>query len=410
MPGDPYIEAEVERLLGLGLVQDSEPPAPSLISAVGLQVPKTNWLWEGYLQAMKLANIEAAGSGGKTRLSLGISACGSVGCFPFGYTMEPWHCEPFNTVIFSSEDEPAEIAQTFEECGGDRRRLFIYSPQEHGPLTLDEGGIERVRDLMLHADPKLIIFDPILEYAPESVKTQNDNSGITHLLAALRRLAVTDEVCICNVRHWAKGLMGKEMHELAAGGSAWRNGARGQFVIFPHPDNDTGIGAHRDRPARFLVCSARNSNRVVYGGPFEIVIDKGIQTFVPPDQVDITPYANAYQAVRNRYNITGRDPGTYYGTGKRGPSASSQAKAAEAITAYLKENGPTHYRKLMEAMRGRIADGNFAKNSVYRARQVLIDEGVITDIEGTWGLTLDNATLEGDDPFASPDDPDEWRN
>lgn len=409
MPSDPELQAEVARLLGIGLITDAPTEAaPKLISAVGLARPEVRWLWEGYLQDMKLTNIEARGSGGKSRLALGIAACASIGVFPFSYHMEPWRCEPFSTIVFSSEDEPDEIAATFEECGGDRRKLFIYSPQEHGPLTLDEEGIERLRDIILEVKPKILLFDPILEFAPDSVKHQSDNTGITQFLASMRRLGVREQLAPINIRHWAKGIMGKEMHELAAGGEAWRNGARGQLVIFGHIDNDSGIGAVRKEVSRFLVCSARNSQRVQYGGPFEIVVKTGEQSFVRPDMVDIAPYANCYQAVRTRYNLSVSESGEFSGSGRRGPAANGQAKAAEAITAYLKEHGPTHYRKFIDAMKSRIDAGEFSKATLYRARQILMADQTITDVDGTWGLALDNATLDGYDPFASPDDPDDW--
>ncbi len=373
--------------MGRALVVQEEGPDPDVISdATGLEPSQTDWLWEGYMLKGKVTNIEARGGAGKSRLVLAIAACGSIGCFPFGPHGEPIRFEPWSTLYLSSEDDPAEIADTFEECGGDRKYLKIYDPREHGPLTIHGEGEDRLIRMIQKNGVKNVVADPVLEFAPAYLKSQSDNVAITQFMAGLRRVGAKTESAVTIMRHFAKGMIGKEMHELAAGGEAWRNGARGQFVLFSHPENRIGW-------TQILVCPARNTMRVQYAKPFGIEIDSGRQFFLTPEQVDMEKYMEHYDVLKRRYG----GPQANLPRGTRGPGNEALEKTAQAILDYLYKNGATYTK----AVRTDLIAAGFVQATIYRAKDALIAKGLIVDDRGTWSIgdtydPFDDAPLQED--------------
>lgn len=377
----------VSMLLGLAREGLPDPQAALRVAdATGLGKPITSWLWEGYMLRRKITMIDAKGGAGKSRLLLAIAACASRGLFPFnGYDQAaPWKCEPSSTLYFSTEDEAEEVAETFDELGGDRRRFHIYDPDTMPPISLDSAGADRLIEVINEMGVSMVVLDPLLEYAPKDFRNQNDNTAITKFLRELRRVGTSTGVAIAAVRHFAKGMEGRGLSELGAGGEAWRNGARGQLVMLPHPEN-----GRRPEWHQALVMPARNTMRVQYGPVFGIQIERGEQTFIKPQDVDLAPYIEHYPPLRH---LGPKEEAAPVARGKRGPDSKATRAAAEAIIDFIRTNGPTHFATVRDAVEGQ----GHRRASVYEAKKRLQADGTIIDEAGKWGFA-DDFDLFADD-------------
>lgn len=376
------VDAIVDMLLSDGHEQNLRYAERDLLPAAGLPPSTTEWLWEGYIMRGKVTNVEAKGGSGKSRLILGIAAGLSLGIWPFTLnSATSVKCEPGKTLIFTSEDSPEEITDTFKEAGGDVSKLFFYDPRIHGTLVLDEKGVERLQELVAMNNFDMVVLDPVLEFVPKTLTSQNDNTAITKFLASLRNVAASTGCAIVCVRHFSKGMAGKEVHEMAAGGEAWRNGARGQFVLFAHPECRKGW-------TQVMAVPARDTMRAQYGKPFGIEITEGRQTFVPPHVLNVETYCEAYEALAKRFGrVSVQIPDK-----SRGPKATRLKECAEAIGALL-EKCPGRSKNYLEA-REEIKAQGFSQALVYRAKDAMKDAGLLRDSGTDWVLTDDY------DPFA----------
>lgn len=352
-----------------------------LQTAKSLSAPEIQWLWEGYLLRGKLTLIDARGGSGKTRLFLAIAACVSQGVFPFGIGGEPVTLPAGRSMLMSGEDDPEESAQTYNELSGVADNMFFYSPSVHGELTFDDAGITRLENLIRVNGISLVGVDPVLQFMPKDVRGQTDNQGITQCLSRLNGVARRTNASIVMIRHWAMNLTAREINQLGAGGESWRNVSRGQRILLPHPENNT----RRDW-MRSLVVNGRHTQRVRYEGCFEIAIDKGVQTFIHPRDVDLTPYIDAFPSLGAYLGVA---PSVSAGT--RGPKPGERQRAAQLIVDYLVAHGRAAYsRDVREALDALGVN----KNRFYEAKNELVSTEYMTDDRGRWSLT------ERADPFS----------
>jgi hypothetical protein len=356
-----------------------------LPNAEGLPSPVTDWMWEGYVLRGKLTNIEAKGGGGKSRLLLGIAACLSNGVFPFTYEPEVKKVPEGAILYFSSEDTACENAQTFVDCGGNRKYFIPYNKKNFGTLRLNDEGLTKFEKMIKANGIVMAAFDPILQYLPDFVKSQNDNVAITQFLDDLRTVAESTNAAIFPIRHWAKGTLGKDVEDLAAGGEAWRNGARGQFVLFSHPKNMRNW-------SQFLVVPGRNTQRVQYGPPFAIQVSTGLQTFLHPKDIDWEIYCEAYPALARRFG----NPKANLVEGTRGPKASVLQETAKAILNLLSEQ--PEKKMYTKDVRETLIKRDFVQRTIYNARDALLKSGQIEDNHGMWTLSATYDPFENDGP------------
>lgn len=377
---------EIDEILDLMLLEgkelDERHAQRELLPAVGLQPSTIEWLWEGYIMRGKVTNVEAKGGSGKSRLILGIAAGLSLGVWPFtSESATSVRCEPGKTLIFTSEDTPEEITDTFREAGGDVTKLFFWDTRIQGTLVLDDAGVDKLQALVAMNNIDMVVLDPVLEFVPKTLTSQNDNTAITKFLASLRNVAGATGCAIVCVRHFSKGMAGKEVHEMAAGGEAWRNGARGQFVLFPHPENRKGW-------TQVMVVPSRDMMRAQYGKPFGIEITEGRQTFVAPHVLNVETYCEAYEALAKRFGRAS----TRIPDKSRGPKATRLNECVEALAGIL-EKSPGR-AKHYEEIRSELIGAGFPRALVYRAKAAMKDAGILRDSGTDWVLTDDY------DPFA----------
>lgn len=367
----------VERLLGLATAGVPDPAAEfRLPTAASLAGPQVRWLWEGYMLQGKQVIVDAPGGSGKTRFTLGVGAGITTGVFPFGIEDRPVPVAPRNFIHISSEDDPEESAETFREIGGDVDHAHFITPTHKDPVVLDEDGCRRLASMITVNNVGVVVLDPLLQFLPGFVKSQIDNTGITRVMSMLNSVARETGATILSIRHFAKGKEGKEINQFGAGGEAFRNAARGQFVFFPHP-----LNVQRRNYHRVLIVSGRNTQRVMYQPFLEMVVDDGIQTWIHPSRVDVEPYVAENEPLRRFLGVA---PSVQ--TGSRGPSAEAKQKAAQAILDYLMSHDRNGYSR--DVLTALTAAGH-NRATVYRARESLVASGHISDDRGRWRLTDD---------------------
>lgn len=345
--------------------------------------PEDSWMWPGYIMDRRITNLEAPGSSGKSRFALGIASCLSHGVFPFGLDCEPVKVEPRVTLALAAEDPEEDIAATYRECGGRNGFLRIYNAAKQGGFCFDGEGYARLRRWVMQTGVRCILIDPVIAYVPRDVRSQNDNVAITQFMAGLNGFCAEMNIAALIVRHFGKSTVDKEVHQLAAGGEAWRNSARGQFVMFAHPDNAPGI-------TRVLIVPSRDTMRVQYRPAFEMVIDQGLQRFVAPGSVALEPYAERYPALKRKLGLGAK----VVERGDRGPAPRKVQEAADALVKYLTSVGGQKFSTtaIEEVL---VLNPGMAKRTVYRAKDLLIETKQIEDVSGVWSLVY-----EEDDPFA----------
>lgn len=359
----------VRSLLGLATEGVHDPSEEYRIHDItSAAVRPIEWLWEGYILKNQLTLFDAKGGSGKTRFLLSLAAAGSIGTLPFGPTPEPVKIEPFKTLVFSSEDDAGDLRHVYEGLGGDPAYLAVWDPTHRGQFQLDDEGLYKLEAIIKVNNYQLVAFDPILEYLGPNVKSQMDNIGITKTLAGLRGVAQRTGASIVQVRHFSAASIGKEVNNMGAGGEAWRNASRGQFVLFPHPSNG-------DNPSLFrvLVVPARATLRTILAKPFEMVIEDGRQTFVPPDRIDLEPYGERYESIKRMFNMDKEEEQKP----KRGPGA-GQVEGAKRFILNAVALQPRHWSTLREE----AELSGFKQRSFYSAKTALIEEGLIEEVSG----------------------------
>jgi hypothetical protein len=343
------------------------------------------WFWKGYIQRGKIHLVDASASSGKTRFMLATAACAQNGCFPFDEAGAPYQVDPPRTLYFSSEDEPGELKLVYKQCGGNPDWLFPYSPADYDYIEFNNEGLERLEKMINAMNIGLVVIDPILEFGPSAIQNQSDNKNITKFLSNLRPVIARTNVACMAVRHWALNTVGKSFENLAAGGGAWRSGARGQSVIFKHPKSTENF-------LQILVIPARGSLLVTYGKPFCMEVRENITTFVRPENVDWDAYCEKYPVLQEQFG----KPKAKIAEGTRGPVSETLQETAQAILDVLNDQpGNKMYTK---DIRQALIDLGHAQRTIYRAKDALEASGQIVDNRGMWTLNATYDPFENDGP------------
>lgn len=356
------------------------------------EIEETDWLWPGHILRGQLTLLDAKGGSGKTRLFLAMAACGSLGKLPFGLDGAPIDIPKFRTLLFTTEDDRGDIKAVYRSMGGDMAYLEVWDAQRYGQFTLDEDGLTRLSRMIEVNQFAMVGFDPVLQYLPRDVRSQNDNIAITQFLARKREVARTTGASIINVRHWSRESPGREVYNMGAGGESWRNSSRGQMVMFPHPDNSKHF-------FQSIAVCGRATIRTVDHAPFGIEITNGRQVFVHPDQLDLQPYADAYDSIRRKFGLeqSTSAPKARFHRGERGPNPDETEFVGNIILTIL-HDGPMRTGPLIEEVKKRAADKDrsVSNSTFYRAKRQLSADSKISE---THGVMTINSSFDFD-PFA----------
>jgi hypothetical protein len=242
------------------------PPPPPTLEERGLRfgnavdptmIPARRWLMEGLLSYGHVTVLGAAGSAGKSALSLAVAAH-----LVHGMSFGPWRPRaPCKAVLYNAEDDLEEqsrrllaICMHFGlDYTATKARLLLID-RELFPVSLatrNQGGnvlhaeaMNALIEMCRGPDIGLLALDPLVEL---SELDENDNGQMKYLMNILRHIAKEADVALLAPHHGAKGKT--KLHgdaDLFRGASAITSAARINLTMVPMTPEDAAASAIRD--------------------------------------------------------------------------------------------------------------------------------------------------------------------
>lgn len=344
----------VRSLLRAGSEAAPSPLDEFVVAGLASHGPESpDWIWEPIIRRQHLNLIEAKGSVGKSTLAVAISLHVGNGRAPFGTVAG---CG--RTLYIARQDRPGEIryrTQIFEGLDIDCIR-----PWPAPGFVLNDEGLRRLAAMIDANDIVHVVFDPVKAFFPAAIRQEFDNIGLNRLFDDLRVVAEQTNVAMTLIRHFSRMPKGRPITDLGAGGEEWRNSARTQLVMLPHPDSQ--------RYPRFAgVFPARGSINAPPGAPFGFDIRQGQFVWVPPHAFPLDTYCEHYEAVAQHY---GRQEDYQESRRSGRPSVAVQA-AIDAIREMFTDGRTMPYRSWLNEM----ARLGHAERTAKRARGELKSAG-----------------------------------
>ncbi len=234
------------------------PPAVILRKGSSYRPTRTDWLWNGWLAAGKLAILGGQPGTGKTTIALALAATVTTG----GRWPSGAHAERGSVAVWSGEDEPDDtLIPRLLAAGADVDRVHVVVGVRDGK---EVRAFDPARDCDSLAaalagipDLRLLIVDPVVSaVAGDSHK----NAEVRRSLQPLVDIASRHRCALLGITHFTKGTAGREPVERITGSLAF--GALARLVLV------TAKAEAKDgEPARRFLARAK-SNIGPDGGGF----------------------------------------------------------------------------------------------------------------------------------------------
>lgn len=203
--------------------------APTVILRKGssYRPTRTDWLWNGWLAAGKLAILGGQPGTGKTTIALSLAAAVTTG----GYWPDGRQAQRGSVAIWSGEDEPDDtLIPRLLAAGADVNRVHVVVGVRHGK---EQRPFDPARDcgplaaaLASIPDLRLLIVDPVVSaVAGDSHK----NAEVRRSLQPLVDIASRHRCALLGITHFTKGTAGREPVERITGSLAF--GALARLVL-----------------------------------------------------------------------------------------------------------------------------------------------------------------------------------
>lgn len=242
-----------------------------VISASSIRPRPITWLWPTWLATGKLTILAGAAGTGKTTLCLGLIATLScAGRWPDGERCTA----PGNTIIWSSEDDPADtLIPRLMAMGADLRRVFFIQGRIDDKGNKEPFDPANDMDLLRETAQRiggvsLLMLDPIVSSIRGDMHKAND---VRRGLQPVIDFAVEQDAAIVGISHFAKGSQGSSPQERVIGSQAFSALARMVLVAAKQEDSDMRV------LARAKSNIAIDDGGVSYGIE-EATVDGGIET------------------------------------------------------------------------------------------------------------------------------------
>ena len=207
------------------------------IAAAELEVKPVSWLWPERIPLGLLTYLVGDPGLGKSLLSLLLVARLSQGELASGEG---------NSLLLSAEDSREHIVlPRLQAAGADLARVFFPPLGEDGfeqPISLPDG-LQRLRDLIIEVEAKLVVIDPFVAHLPEGVNSWQDQSVRT-ALAPLHRLAGETEAALLLIGHLNKAEGSNPMRRIG-GSIGIPAAARSVLLLARDPDDPEGESGSR---------------------------------------------------------------------------------------------------------------------------------------------------------------------
>lgn len=178
------------------------PHRPISFPLTEIQPRPHRWLWPGRIPLGKLTFLSGDPGVGKSRLAADLAARATAGLpWPDG---QPAVAGPVDVLLFCAEDEPADtLRPRVAAAGGDLSRAHAVRPAVLpdgyvSPVLLPRDCRHLERALIHHANPRLIVLDPLAAYLGPA---GDSGSEIQSRLLPLLDMAERSDVAILAVTH-----------------------------------------------------------------------------------------------------------------------------------------------------------------------------------------------------------------
>lgn len=185
----------------------SDDESLSIVCAADVEPKSVSYLWYPYIPKGKLTLIEGDPSAGKSWITLSLAAHITKRRRLPGQIQPP---RGSRRVLFMAPEDGIDDTQVPRAItmGADRRHLFFA---KHAGLTLDEKGVELVRQQIRILNPALIVIDPLVAFMAGGLDIHKANA-VRQFTTRIAELAESYGVAIIGVRHLTKGGRDKALY------------------------------------------------------------------------------------------------------------------------------------------------------------------------------------------------------
>ena len=166
-----------------------------LLSMEDVEEKEITWLIPCWIPEQAVTIIGGDGGAGKTTLWCDLAAKISAGKTTLLDQAKAFR-DPATVLFFSSEDSADTVLlKKLRKAGGLKKNIFTLdlSHERFNDIVFENGGL--LEELVKAKRPKLLIFDPVQQYIPQTVKMAERNA-MRRCLAPLKRLC---EVYGCTI-------------------------------------------------------------------------------------------------------------------------------------------------------------------------------------------------------------------
>ena len=181
----------------------------------------------------KLTLIGGEPGVGKTKFALALIAKITAGEPVLGIPCE----SPGTALIFSTEDDAADIKATITACGGDTDRIYVIGESDEAiksvaanPITF---GSPIVEQAISKIHPSVVLFDPYTVYVGRGVDTFRGNES-SSAIAPIIALAKRFNFSLLVIQHFTKG--DGPLHSRFAGSFSIIGDSRSAIAIVHDPE------------------------------------------------------------------------------------------------------------------------------------------------------------------------------
>jgi hypothetical protein len=227
------------------------------------------WLWFPYLPLNEVTLVDGDGGVGKTAMMLRIAKeLIEGGAAPNGQKLAGGR----KVLFISTESNYKRVTlPLLKRMGAKRYGHFIHL--EDPGFTLDEQGIQYLREVIRDNGLHMIVIDPLAQFLPLDVEMNSYQHAI-YLMSRLQAITEELQCAIVLIRHNGKGSK-EQLSYRGVGSIGWQSSCRSQLVVRKDPqDEDQFIVA----PTKHQHASARDARPFIY--EWKSVDNRGIIEWV----------------------------------------------------------------------------------------------------------------------------------
>ncbi|MCP8938512.1 AAA family ATPase [Alsobacter sp. SYSU M60028] len=227
---DPPLPPHEVRKIAKSIGSYPTPSEEAFGDLADVKVEEVAWLLRPYFPRGVASVIEGDPGIGKSNFTMALIAALTTG------RGVPWSPDtPRGVVlILSAEDDPARVLKPrLIANGADLSHGRVWFAQEL--FTLDETGLDLLRQKIAEVEPALVVIDPLVAYMGAGADVHKA-TDMTQFFVGLSRIARENDCAIMVVRHLRKSRQGDALMQ-GHGSVSIIGSVRSALVMARHPDD-----------------------------------------------------------------------------------------------------------------------------------------------------------------------------